>query len=196
MPSITVASQNPVKIRAARAAFALMFAGAAFDVAGLSVPSGVADQPRSSAETLAGAQTRAENARAASQDSDFWVGIEGGVEDGPLGMACFAWAVVLSHSERIGRGQTALFFLPEEVARLVRGGMELGHADDAVFQRDNSKQANGAIGLLTDDVVDRQAYYPHALIMALTPFKNPDLTWQPAARQSRQALARTKKIIG
>ncbi len=177
MPRITVASKNPVKLYATRAAFSRMFARDDYDVFGVSVPSGVADQPMSRRETIAGALTRAENARAARRECDFWVGIEGGVEDGPLGMSCFAWVVVLDRSGRIGRGQTAVFFLPDEVARLVRGGMELGHADDAVFKRDNSKQANGAIGLLTDDVVDRQAYYVHALIMALVPFKNPELSW-------------------
>ncbi len=177
MPRITVASKNPVKLNAARAAFSRMFARDDYDVVGVSAPSGVADQPMSRGETMAGALARAENARAARRESDFWVGIEGGVEDSPLGMSCFAWVVVLDRSGRIGRGQTAVFFLPDEVARLVRGGMELGHADDTVFKRDNSKQANGAIGLLTDDVVDRQAYYVHALIMALVPFKNPELSW-------------------
>ena len=177
MPRITVASKNPVKLQAARIAFARMFARDDFDVDGVSVPSGVADQPMSRAETMAGARTRAENARAARRESDFWLGIEGGIEDTPLGMTCFAWVVVLDRDGRIGRGQTALFFLPVEVAELVRGGMELGHADDVVFDRDNSKQANGAIGLLTDDLVDREAYYVHALIMALVPFKNPELSW-------------------
>ena len=177
MPRITVASQNPVKLNAARAAFARMFSRDDYDVTSVSVPSGVADQPMSRAETLAGAGTRARNARDARRESDFWVGIEGGIEDSPLGMACFAWVVVLDRSGRIGRGQTAVFFLPDEVAELVRGGMELGHADDAVFERDNSKQANGAIGLLTDDVVGREAYYTHALIMALVPFKNPEMSW-------------------
>ncbi|MCY4021695.1 MAG: inosine/xanthosine triphosphatase [Chloroflexi bacterium] len=177
MPRITVASKNPVKLNAARLAFARMFSRDDYDVVGVPVPSGVADQPMSRGETMAGALARAQNARAARQESDFWVGIEGGIEDSPLGMTCFAWVVVLDRSGRIGRGQTAVFYLPEEVARLVRGGMELGHADDAVFKRDNSKQANGAIGLLTDDVIDREAYYTHALIMALVPFKNPELSW-------------------
>ena len=137
----------------------------------------VTDQPMSRAETMAGALTRAENARAARRESDFWLGIEGGIEDTPLGMTCFAWVVVLDRDGRVGRGQTAVFFLPDEVAELVRGGMELGHADDVVFDRDNSEQANGAIGLLTDDLIDREAYYVHALIMALVPFKNPELSW-------------------
>jgi hypothetical protein len=38
----------------------------------------------------------------------------------------------------------------DEVRRLVRDeGLELGHADDLVFGRTNSKTTNGACGLLT-----------------------------------------------
>ncbi len=177
MPTISVASRNPVKLKAALAAFRGMFPDSCFVVAGVSVASGVPDQPMSLRETMMGARNRAEKARAMRPTADFWVGIEGGVEDTPLGMTCFARVHVLGRDGITGLGQTAIFHLPRAVAKLVRGGMELGHADDCVFGRENSKQANGAIGLLTDDLLDREAYYTHALIMALVPFKNPDLRW-------------------
>ena len=177
MPQITVASLNPVKLRAAQAAFQQIFPRQRFAVAGVAVPSGVPDQPMSLAETLQGARNRAENARAAQPDADYWVGIEGGIDDTPLGMSCFARVQIFSRDGRVGLGQTAVFYLPREVAELVRAGLELGHADDQVFGRDNSKHTNGAIGILTDDAVDREAYYVHAVIMALVPFKNPDLSW-------------------
>ena len=177
MSKIAVASLNPVKLRATRNAFARIFPEQAFTVSGVSVPSGVPDQPMSLNETMTGARNRARNARAAQPDAGYWVGIEGGIEDSALGMTCFARVHVLGRDGREGLGQTAVFYLPTEVADLVRAGLELGHADDQVFGRDNSKQANGAIGILTDDVIDREAYYTHALIMALVPFKNPALTW-------------------
>ena len=177
MPRITVASQNPVKLKAAGAAFQQMFPARSYVVDGVAVPSGVPDQPRSVGETMEGARNRAENARVAEPESDFWVGIEGGIEDSPLGMTCFARVHVLGRERITGLGQAAVFYLPREVAELVRGGLELGHADDKVFGRDNSKQANGAIGLLTDDLIDREAYYTHAVIMALVPFKNRELSW-------------------
>ena len=177
MPSITVASQNPVKIRAALEAFERMFPSDTFSAEGVAVASGVADQPSSLDETMLGASNRANNARSAKPDSDYWVGIEGGIEDTAQGMICFARVHIIGADGRVGLGQTAVFSLPLEVAQLVRAGLELGEADDRVFQRDNSKQANGAIGILTDDVIDRQAYYVHAAIMALAPFKNPTLSW-------------------
>lgn len=177
MPQITVASQNPVKLRAAQAAFQRIFPAQSFTVNGVSVPSGVPDQPRSVAETMRGARNRVENARAAQPDAEYWVGIEGGIEDSAQGMSCFARVHIINRAGTVGIGQTAVFYLPHEVAELVRQGIELGYADDIVFQRDNSKQANGAIGILTDDVIDREAYYVHAVIMALVPFKNPALSW-------------------
>jgi non-canonical (house-cleaning) NTP pyrophosphatase len=51
----------------------------------------------------------------------------------------------------------------------------LGEADDRVFSRKNSKQSNGAIGILTNDAIDRTELYIPAVIFALIPFKNPDL---------------------
>jgi non-canonical (house-cleaning) NTP pyrophosphatase len=104
--------------------------------------------------------------------ADFWVGLEGGVEDGPLGMAAFAWAAVRGPDGLIGRGKTGMFFLPPGVADLIRAGRELGEADDIVFGRTNSKQANGAVGILTGDAIDRAAYYATAVTLALIPFKN------------------------
>jgi non-canonical (house-cleaning) NTP pyrophosphatase len=83
--------------------------------------------------------------------------------------------VVLGRDGREGRSRTATFELPAEVARLVREGVELGHADDRVFGRENSKQTNGAVGLLTRDLIDRTAYYEHAVVLALVPFVNPGL---------------------
>jgi inosine/xanthosine triphosphatase len=177
MPKIIVASQNPVKINAALDAFHQIFPEQTFEVSGVSVPSGVSDQPMTSAETSQGAMNRATNAHDGQSDADYWVGIEGGIHDTDVGMQCFAWVVVLGRDERIGRGQTAVFYLPIEVADIVRDGMELGHADDKVFGRSNSKQQNGAIGLLTNDAVDRTSYYIQAVIMALVPFKNLTLTW-------------------
>jgi non-canonical (house-cleaning) NTP pyrophosphatase len=61
------------------------------------------------------------------------------------------------------------------VAILVREGMELGDADDIVFAKSNSKQQNGAVGLLTNDVITRKSLYLPAVQMAFIPFLNPEL---------------------
>ena len=171
MKTICVASKNPVKIKAVKNAFTRMFPGQIFKLESVDVTSGVSDQPVSDEEVLIGAENRASNAREKASEADFWIGIEGGIEDTKLGMMTFAWIVILSESQT-SRGRTGTFFLPEKVARLVRQGNELGEANDIVFNRSNSKQNDGAIGLLTGNVIDRTRLYEHGVIMALVKFKN------------------------
>ncbi len=64
MPKIIVASQNPVKIDAVRQGFEQLFAGkyengelGELEITGVSVPSGVPDQPMGQQQTLLGACT-------------------------------------------------------------------------------------------------------------------------------------------
>ena len=77
-----------------------------------------------------------------------------------------------ARAERWGIARTASFPLPPALASLVRGGMELGDADDAVFGRSNSKQEDGTVGILSHGAVDRTEYYRHALVLALVPLTN------------------------
>ena len=176
MPTIAIASNNPVKIQAALLGFQRVFPAAQFDVVSMATPSGVSDQPMSDDETLAGARQRASNVRARVADADYWVGIEGGVEPHGDALEAFAWIVVLG-PERSGHARTASFTLPDEVATLIRQGVELGLADDRVFGREDSKRHNGSVGLLTHDVMDRTEYYAHAVVLALIPFLWPSLTF-------------------
>lgn len=89
-------------------------------------------------------------------------------------MNAFAWIVVLSN-QKMGKSRTGTFSLPRRVAELVRQGKELGEADDIIFGLTNTKQESGAVGLLTENVVDRTALYEQAVVLALIPFKNPEL---------------------
>lgn len=138
-------------------------------------------QPFTDKETLEGALNRAKNVRALYPEADYWIGLEGGVADTPDRVAgtleCFAWIVVVGEKGKVGKARTAAFFQPEEVASLVRGGLELGEADDQVFGRSNSKQAGGSVGLLTGDVLGRGSVYVQAVILALIPFRNESLTF-------------------
>ena len=173
MIRILVASRNPVKIEAVRDALQ-DFLNGEMEITGVSVPSGVSDQPMSEAETLQGASTRVSKSIDLHPGFDYYVGLEGGVEETASGLMAFAW-MVISDGERIGKARTASFFLPPKVAELVHGGMELGDADDVVFAKTNSKQQNGAVGLLTNDVVTRKLLYLPAVQMAFIPFLNPEL---------------------
>lgn len=169
-----VGSKNPVKINCTLSAFQKVFPNDSVLVEGVSVPSGVADQPMSDQETHQGALNRTRKAKQEHSDAQYWVGIEGGIEDGDAGMEAFAWVTILSENQH-GQARTATFQLPPKIQKLVHQGIELGEADDIVFDRKNSKQSNGAVGILTNDLLDRAAYYEPAVVLALIPFLHPDL---------------------
>ncbi len=172
MKKIVIASNNPVKINATLFGFQKMFPDETFEIETVSVLSHVSEQPTSDAETYSGALHRSKNASQQKIDADFWIGIEGGVEEINSNMMAFAWIVIISKEQKIGTSRTGTFLLPPQVTQLLKQGYELGVADDIVFQRTNSKQEQGAVGLLTNNVIDRTKYYTEAIVLALIPFKN------------------------
>lgn len=169
---VIIASRNPVKIDAVRMAFTAMFPEEDFAFEGVSVPSGVQDQPMDNRETLAGAFNRAGNAKGKFTDADFWIGIEGGVEKAGNDLGAFAW-IVIETLHKTGKARTGTFFLPKKILHLIEEGKELGEADDLLFGHTNSKQKNGAVGILTGNAIDRTSLYSQAVVLALIPFKNP-----------------------
>ncbi|KAF4991785.1 hypothetical protein FGRMN_7625 [Fusarium graminum] len=171
---VIVASNNIPKIKATREGFTQMFSGSC-DFQGVSVDSNVSDQPFSDEETLTGATNRAQNAQKAKPEADFWVGIEGGVESHNGSICSFAWIVITGKDGKVGKARTAAYFLPEKTCKLLKDGVELGHADDMVFGQTDSKNKQGSVGLLTGGIVDRAAYYTQAVILALIPFRNATL---------------------
>ncbi|MEL6251968.1 MAG: inosine/xanthosine triphosphatase [Bacteroidota bacterium] len=171
---LIIASQNPIKVNATLKGFQAMFPQESFEVEGVSIASGVSDQPMTDIETLQGAVNRAHHAKELYPQADFWIGIEGGLEERNQDYHAFAWVYVLNHQQK-GQSRSASFQLPPQVRQLIRQGMELGDADDVVFGSKNSKQANGAVGLLSGDAIVRETLYIPAVTLALVPFRNQDL---------------------
>jgi inosine/xanthosine triphosphatase len=169
---VVVASNNPVKLAATRSAFGLVFPGLEPEVAAIDVDSGVSAQPFSDEETRHGAINRAHNAAETVPDADFWIGLEGGVDQFNGQLMTFAWTAVLDRHGRTGTARTVTLPLPPEVKRLVEGGLELGEANDRVFATVNSKQEGGAFGLLTQGRLTRGSVYAETLSIALIPFVN------------------------
>ncbi len=173
---LIVGSKNPVKINAVQLAFEAVFSAQEFEVEGISVPSGVAEQPMSDSETLQGARNRATAAKQAVEDAHFWVGIEGGVAPCEVDeLESFAWVFIIGPEGKAGKARTSSFFLPPPVVKLINEGMELGHANDKIFSKVNSKQHNGASGLLSNDAVTRTMLYYQPVALALAPFVLPEL---------------------
>jgi inosine/xanthosine triphosphatase len=159
-----VGSTNPVKIAATRAVLERVYGAAA--VQAVAVESGVSIQPWGNEETARGATNRA---LAAQQQTRALLGIgfEGGLVEVAGQVFTCAWCAVVRSDGVVGIAGGESVMLPPAVATAVRAGQELGPAMDALTGRQNTKQHDGAIGILTGGQLDRQAAYEHLLIMAL-----------------------------
>ena len=147
--TIAVGSSNPVKAAAVRRVFPEA------TVHTESVDSGVAAQPRSVAETIEGAQTRAASAFA-TRVVDLAVGLEGGVAPVPVGEGwqLIMWAAATDGSRsHIGMGPGIT--LPPAIARPVADGVELGLVMDTISDERDTAKGAGAIGVLTDGRLTR-----------------------------------------
>lgn len=164
---IAVGSTNPVKIAAVRAMVAGPFPEA--KVIGIDVDSGVPEQPWGDAETRQGALYRARAALAATR-ADLGVGLEGGMIETDMGLMTCAWCIVIDPEERMGVGGGVHMLVPPSVAQVLRAGGELGPAMDDLAGQHNTKQAQGAVGILTGGLSNRQSAYEQLVAMALAPF--------------------------
>lgn len=165
---ILVASANPAKIRAVEQCFQVNFPEHPVNVKGISVPSGVADQPLTSEETYAGAKNRLMALKQQAK-ADFYVAIEAGLD----GEMTFAW-MLIEHNGKLGKARSASLMLPKAALLALEQGQELGYIMDELFGTQNIKQAGGAIGLLTQNRLSRSGVYQQALTLALIPFLNPE----------------------
>ncbi len=154
---------------------------AQFDVVGEEVPSGVGHTPLSRAELMAGALKRAESlmdmARQRKESWKYFVGLEGGLdvieENGARLVFLENWAYVMDGSGRGSYGQSGAVPLPEAlVTRVVDEGVELGEAVDAFAGGRGIRDAQGAWGVLTRNLITRQDAFRTSVINAFAPFFN------------------------
>ena len=176
---VVIVSKNPSKRSAVETGFKNAFPDQEIEYVCVSAPSEVSDQPKSDSETLLGARNRVFNAQKLSPDADYWVAIEGGLDEPQPGRWCvFAWVVISAASSRdkYSSSRTASFPLPTELSEpATRPGGELGPACDEFFRRKDVKKGQGAIGLLTNGAIPRDKNNSFAVHMALIPFINPGL---------------------
>lgn len=163
---VAVGSGNPVKHRATVSAIG----DVASTVDRVTVDSGVSDQPMSEAETIEGAINRSERALAAGE-YDIGVGIEGGVTGVETleGLYLTMWAAA-TDGDIAGQGAGPRLRLPTQVSDRVEAGEELGPVMDDILGTSGLKEEQGAAGVLTNRIMDRESALRHAVGGALAPF--------------------------
>jgi len=123
---IILGSKNPDKIKIVKNALTELHLEVS--VEGVNAGSGIDNQPLDRETTKEGAINRARNAKKASSDAHFWIGLEGGLHDYGEGyhLVTFACLIDQDGNECIDEGEE--IHLPEEVSEKVKNGEWFGDA--------------------------------------------------------------------
>lgn len=158
---------------------------AQFEIASVDVPSGVRHTPLSREEMMQGAQQRVQTliqiARKKSEPWEYFVGLEGGfdvvyVEKGNRLVFLENWAHVADRNGTGAFGQSGAVLVPEPLAkRVIDDGIELSEAVDKFAGGRGIRDAQGAWGVLTRNMITRQDAFRVAVINAFAPFFNRSL---------------------
>src|SRR5215470_9286502 len=194
---IAIGSKRGPKLKAVEQAlevFSPSFpSGTEFELVGLEVDSGVSHTPSSEEELMRGARQRAETlAQIAAMNSlhwDYFVGLEGGLDvvhesssptpkrrhsdsprNGRRRVFLESWAYV-SDGTHGHYGRSGGIELPEPLVReVLENGTELAVAIDRFAGMVGIRDAQGAWGVLSGDLISRQEAFRLAVIAAFAPF--------------------------
>ena len=162
---IAIGSTNPTKTRAVENVLRVLYSE--IELVTLEVPTGISAQPIGDIETRRGAYNRA-RAVLELTDAEWGFGLEGGIVETEFGVMTNAWCVVVARDGRVGVGGSANMLLPDSIAqRVLRDGRELGEAMDEYANTQDVKRGQGAIGILTRGLLNRQGAYEYIVRLAL-----------------------------
>jgi pantetheine-phosphate adenylyltransferase len=163
---VFVGSENPVKINAVKNVFAKVFDDV--EVTGIPVQSEVPDQPKEK-KVIEGAIKRAKNAM--NPESDFQVGIEAGLFWNETAQKYFdvQYCAIIDKAQRITMGHGGGFNYPDEIIEHIKKGKTVGQAVEDIFGIKDAGKKMGAIGYLSDNLLDRTRLTEQAVLMSMIP---------------------------
>lgn len=170
---IAVGSTNPTKLKPVRSVFKKHFKNVI--VKGISIPSGVKDQPTSDDEMYQGALTRAKGALHRIKNADYGVGIEGGIHKYSYGWFERSLIVIVNRKGDIGIGSSGGLTLPHSVISRIQKGKTLEEAVDELCGTNHIGKGIGMFGVFTKGVVTRTSGVAHGVAFALARFLHEEL---------------------
>ena len=169
---VAIGSTNPCKIAAVKNIFSQIWPKTEFKA--LKVDSEIAPQPLGEEEIIKGATNRAKRA-IKKTGADFGVGIEGGVRKIKDSLFTTAWCAIVNQKREMSIGGGLIMLLPQKVSEKILAGGELGPVMDETTGIKGVKKKMGAVGILTEDLIDRTSAYESIVAYALVKFLNPKI---------------------
>ncbi|KFN01450.1 DUF84 family protein [Bacillus clarus] len=161
---VAVGSKNKTKVGAVQEVWKEV------TITSVSVPSGVAAQPFSDEETMQGAINRAEQALQ-EEKAHIGIGLEGGVMKTAHGLFMCNWGALATSEGKIFVAGGARIKLPDDFLTPLEEGKELSEVMEGFVKRKDIRSHEGAIGIFTDDYVDRTALFVHVVKLLVGQYK-------------------------
>ena len=152
--TIAVGSKNPAKLKAVQDVFQIE------QVLPIDAPSYVSAQPFSDQETKQGAINRAISC-VDEYAAEIGIGLEGGVMSLDDQLYLCNWGALYTNDNRLYVASGARIPLPKEVSTPLYEGVELGDIMDTYAKRLDVRKKEGAIGIFTNNLVDRGEMFKH-----------------------------------
>ncbi|HYA97817.1 MAG TPA: inosine/xanthosine triphosphatase [Methylomirabilota bacterium] len=151
-----------------------------FEVVGIDVESGVRHTPLSREHSMRGAKQRAEAlqrlAAERGQNWSYFAGLEGGFDvlqvEGRRRVFLESWAYISDGKDGFF-GRSGAIEVPQSLAaEVLDRGVELSAAIDRYAGEQGIRDAQGAWGVLSGNIITRQEAFRVAVVSAFAPFYN------------------------
>jgi inosine/xanthosine triphosphatase len=181
---ISIGSKNKVKTAAVEEAFQICFPKSEKKFSNYKIKNTISSMPKSRIELIEGANERAQLAlteklkelKNNEKKSDLFiygVGLEGGISFEKSISKWFleGWvAIIHEKTNYISYGRTAGMILPDVIVEKVLSGIELADVMDEISGLSNTREKDGAFGILTNNLFTRFDSFKEAIILACAPF--------------------------
>jgi inosine/xanthosine triphosphatase len=168
---IAVGSQNRIKVDAVRTS--LKHINPEAIIKDVLVKTNIPSQPWGDDQIIHGAITRAKLALEIAK-ADLGIGLESGVIHNSFGYFTNAWCAICDSKGQISVGGGFSVELPPQVVDELKAGADLGQAMSRI-NTPHLHSSVGAIGVLTNNLLNRSKAYENIILCALTRYLRPDL---------------------
>lgn len=107
-------------------------------------------------------------ARKAVSGAEYYVCMQGGMEDGEGEMHETAYVIVSDSTGRSELSRCSTFKVPTHVANEVRNGKDFAKSVDEFFKVQDTKTTGGFVSILTKGVVNKESHYSQPFAIALS----------------------------
>jgi inosine/xanthosine triphosphatase len=171
--TFAIGTKNPIKIESVKEALTKIYKDSKnFEIFYDNSDSEISSLPKSDKECIVGARNRSINILKTFPDVDYGVGIEGGLDINDNGVFLCTWIVITNKHKQESIGCGPKISLPKKAVNLFFNGSGLSDIMQIYINDKDIKKKEGAIGVLSNNLVNRKESTKIAFLCAFSKFIN------------------------